>query len=252
MKRRLQTRHNRNAAVPAVGVFAPNRRDGGAPAEGFTLMELLLAMGVSAVALAAINALFFSAIRLRETALDAVDNALPMEQALTVVRRDLQGVMLSPSTNRVMSGDFRVGDIGSVGFSESVNIELYTTTGALRDHEAWAEVQRVTYRLRDSKDRSSAGKELVRGVTRNLLATITPMPDEQVLLTNVKMLEIECYDGFQWRNTWDSTQNDTNLPVAVRMRILPVEPPANPQPIELLVPIQVQATANETETEEAP
>jgi len=215
-------------------------------------MELLLAMGVSAVALAAINALFFSAIRLRETALDAVDNALPMEQALTVVRRDLQDVMLSPSTNRVMSGDFRVGDIGSIGFSESVNIELYTTTGTLRDHEAWAEVQRVTYRLRESNDRSSAGKELVRGVTRNLLATITPMPDEQVLLTNVKMLEIECYDGFQWRNTWDSTQNDTNLPVAVRMRILPSVPPANPEPIELLVPIQVQVTANETETEETP
>ncbi|MBM3860107.1 MAG: prepilin-type N-terminal cleavage/methylation domain-containing protein [Verrucomicrobia bacterium] len=221
-------------------------------AAGFTLMELLLAMGVSAVALAAINALFFSAIRLRETALDAVDNALPMEQALTVVRRDLQDVMLSPSTNRVMSGDFRVGDIGSIGFSESVNIELYTTTGTLRDHEAWAEVQRVTYRLRESNDRSSAGKELVRGVTRNLLATITPMPDEQVLLTNVKMLEIECYDGFQWRNTWDSTQNDTNLPVAVRMRILPSVPPANPEPIELLVPIQVQVTANETETEETP
>jgi type II secretion system protein J len=220
-------------------------------ATGFTLMELLLAMAVSAMVLAAINALFFSAVRLRESVLDAVDNALPLEQALTVVRRDLQGVMLSPSTNRVMSGDFRVGEVSSYGLSQNVNIELYTTTGTLHDNEPWADVQRVTYRLRDAADRSSGtGKELVRSVTRNLLATITPTPDERVLLANIATLEIECYDGTQWRNTWDSTQQDTNLPVAVRMRILAAEPPPNPQPIELLVPINVQTTTNQTETGE--
>lgn len=219
---------------------------------GFTLMELLLAMAVSAVVLSAVNALFFSAVRLQATAQDAVDSGLPREQALTVVRRDLQGVMLSPSTNKVMAGDFRVGDVSSYGLNQTVNIELYTTTGTLREMEPWAEVQRVTYRLRDSADRTSAGKELVRSVTRNLLATITPTPDEQVLLANINTLEIECYDGMQWRNTWDTTQTDTNLPVAVRMRLLTAEPPANPEPIELLVPLSTQVTSNQTETSESP
>ncbi len=221
-------------------------------AAGFTLMELLLAMAVSAVVLSAINALFFSAVRLQATAQDAVDSGLPREQALTVVRRDLQGVMLSPSTNKVMAGDFRVGDVSSYGLNQTVNIELYTTTGTLRELEPWAEVQRVTYRLRDSADRTSTGKELIRSVTRNLLATITPTPDEQVLLANITTLEIECYDGMQWRNTWDTTQTDTNLPVAVRMRLRPAEPPANPQPIELLVPLSTQVTTNQTETGESP
>jgi type II secretion system protein J len=219
---------------------------------GFTLMELLLAMAVSAVVLSAVNALFFSAVRLQATAQDAVDNGLPREQALTVVRRDLQGVMLSPSTNKVMAGDFRVGDVSSYGLNQTVNIELYTTTGTLREMEPWAEVQRVTYRLRESADRAGKGKELVRSVTRNLLATIAPTPDEQVLLPNINTFEIECYDGMQWRNTWDTTQTDTNLPVAVRMRLLPAEPPANPQPIELLVPLSTQVTSNQTETSESP
>jgi len=220
---------------------------------GFTLMELLLAMGVSAVALAAINALFFSAVRLRETVVDAVDRALPLEQALTVIRRDLQGVMLSPSTNRVMSGDFRVGDVSSIGFSDRVQIELYTTTGVLREQEPWAEVQRVTYRLREAVGQNSgAGKELVRGVTRNLLATITPVPEEQVLLSHLAALEIECYDGMQWRSSWDTTQSDTNLPVAVLFRIHTAEATPETRPIELLVPIQVQVSAQETATEETP
>ena len=34
-----------------------------------------------------------------------------------------------------------------------------------------------------------------------------------------KTLEFDCYDGSQWRNTWDTSAGDTNLPVAVRVRI---------------------------------
>ena len=220
---------------------------------GFTLIELLLAMAVCAVVLAAINALFFSAVRLRESTVAAVDATLPVEQALNAVRRDLQGVMLSPSTNKIMSGSFRVGDIGALGLAENVNIEIYTTTGVLRDAEPWAEVQRVAYRLRESAGRA-AGKEFVRSVTRNLLATITPTPDDQLLLTHVANLEIECYDGTQWRDSWDTTQSDTNLPTAGRFRIQLAGATSDEtrarQPIELVVPISLQTTTNQTATGE--
>ena len=220
-------------------------------AAGFTLIELLLAMAVCAVVLAAINALFFSAVRLRESTVAAVDATLPVEQALNAVRRDLQGVMLSPSTNKIMSGSFRVGDIGALGLAQNVNIEMYTTTGVLHDTEPWAEVQRVAYRLRESTDRTTAtGKEFVRSVTRNLLATITPTPDDQLLLTNVANLEIECYDGSQWRDSWDTTQSDTNLPTAVRFRIQLAGTTSDEtrarQPIELVVPISLQTSTNDT------
>jgi hypothetical protein len=117
-------------------------------------------------------------------------------------------------------------------------------------------VQRVIYYLRTPAESTATGKELIRGVTRNLLATLTVTPDEEMLLSNVKNLEIECYDGSQWRNTWDTTESDTNLPVAVRFRIEQASHIPNLEPLELLVPISVQITTNEaavseTETETA-
>src|SRR5437879_6245089 len=59
----------------------------------FTLMEMLLALAVSAIVVAAIGGVFYSALRLRERTAAAVDQAAPLRQALAVIRRDLQGVL---------------------------------------------------------------------------------------------------------------------------------------------------------------
>ncbi len=218
---------------------------------GFTLIELVLAVGVCAIVVTAVGGVFFSAVRLRESTTRTVDEALPLEQAVVIVRRDLQGLMLTPSTNKVMAGDFRVGDITSFGLSQNVSIEMYTTTGTLHENEPWAEVQRVTYGLRDPADRTQPGKDLIRSVTRNLLSTVTPTPSDQLLLGGVNTLEFECYDGSQWRNTWDTTQSDTNLPVAIRLRLqLSGSTPDDArrqQPIELLVAIDPQISTNLTQ-----
>jgi hypothetical protein len=55
-----------------------------------------------------------------------------------------------------------------------VDIELYTTTGALRADQPWSEIQKVTYELRLPADRSQPGRDLIRSVTRNLLAPSPP------------------------------------------------------------------------------
>jgi len=217
---------------------------------GFTLMELVLAMGICAIVLAAINAIFFTALRLRETTSRAVDESLPVEQALTTLRRDLQGAM-PPSTNGIMSGDFRVGDITSLGLNQNVSIELYATTGALHDNQPWGEVQRVTYELR-SAGATATGRDLIRSVTRNLLATITPAPDDQWMMGNVQSLDFDCYDGTQWRTAWDTTMGDTNLPMAVRVRIqLAGNDAGNRQPIVIVVPIDTQTHSATNQTQGA-
>jgi len=215
---------------------------------GFTLMELVLAMGICAIVLAAINAVFFSALRLRAVTIQAVDETLPVQQALATLRRDLQCAM-SPVTNGMLSGDFKVGDVTSLGLNQNVNIELYTTTGALHENEPWAEIQRVTYELRPSAAGASApGKDLVRSVTRNLLSTIIPTPDDQRMMGNVASMDLDCYDGTQWRNTWDTTAGDTNLPMAVRVKIQLAENGGgvspNQQPIVLVVPMDTQSRTN--------
>lgn len=217
--------------------------------DAFTLMELVLAMGVCVIVLTAINAVFFSALHLRESTVQAVDESLPVQQMLATLRRDLQNAM-PPSTNGVLSGDFKVGDVTSVGMSQNVAIELNATTGALHEYEPWGDVQRVTYELRNPAVRATAtGKDLIRSVTRNLLATITPTPDDQWMMGNVESLVFECYDGSQWRNTWDTTLSDDSLPIAVRVRIQLAGNTSGDagsrQPIEIIVPLSSQSQTNQ-------
>jgi type II secretion system protein J len=207
----------------------------------FTLIELILAVGVTAIVFVAINGVFFAALRLRERATTAIDASLPVQQALSVLQRDLAGA-LPPTTNGIFAGGFKVGLVTSTGLNQPVAIELHTTTGALRANEPWGEVQRVTYQLRLSADRSAPGKDLTRSVTRNLLSTLTPLPQDQWLLGGVESVQFLCYDGTQWRDSWDTTIADTNLPTAVRVLIelAGQDGAGESESIELVVPIDAQ------------
>lgn len=229
-------------AAPCHGNRRPARRRG-----GFTLIELILAVGMIAIAMAAINGALFGAIRLRDRTVDAVETAIPVNQAMTIMRRDLLSVMPAGGT---LSGDFKVGQITSPGVTETVNLEMYCSNGALRTNEPWGDVQRVTYELKSPVNPAmmGGGRDLVRSVTRNLLATVTPTPKEQVLLNGVDSVEFLCFDGSTWQSVWDTTLNNTNLPVAVRVKIHPhVAFSASIEermPLELLVPIITLSATN--------
>jgi general secretion pathway protein J len=211
----------------------------------FTLIELLLGIGIMAIVLIAINAVFFSTMRLRESVTNAVNETLPIQQAISIVRRDLQGAV-PPATDGIMTGDFRVGGVTTAGVGTPADIELYTTTGTLRENEPWGEIQKVTYQLRQSANREVPGKDLFRSVTRNVLATMVPQPEDQFMMGGIESIQFSCFDGSGWYDTWDSTVT-TNLPSAVRVRILMANPGGSgtPRPIEMLVPIDSQSRTNQ-------
>jgi len=213
----------------------------------FTLIEMILAIGVAAIVLIAINTVLFAALRLHAVTADTVDAATPVDQTVTFLRRDLQcAVPPTNGTSKVLSGDFRVGNVSSSGVAEPVAIEMFTATGALSDSAPWADIQRVTYELKDSADRSDTGKDLVRSVARNLLPLTTPAVEDQIMLSGVASIKFSCFDGAQWEDTWDTTSLNTvntNLPVAVRVDIQ-MSGNENAQPIEILVPIDSQSRTN--------
>jgi type II secretion system protein J len=217
----------------------------------FTLIEMILAVGVAALVLAVIGSAFFAALHLREVTQAAVDGAAPVDLALAVMRRDLQCVVTPTNgTSKILSGNFRVGSLTSPGVSQPVAIEMFTATGALRDNAPWGDIQKVTYELKDPADRNAPGKDLYRSVTRNILAATTPDVQDQWMLGGVQNIEFSCFDGSQWSDSWDTTgvtSVNTNLPVAVRVRIqLAGNNSANTQPIEILVPIDSQSRSNAT------
>jgi general secretion pathway protein J len=215
----------------------------------FTLMEMLLALAVSAIVLAGIGGVFYSAIRLRERTAALVDASAPIHQALAFLRRDLRGVM---PPGGILEGDFKIGAISS-GMAQGYGLQFSTSTGIIRDDVPWGDIQDVAYELRDPTERSyTGGKDLIRSVTRNLLPTTTQDAEEQRLLGNVQSLEVACFDGTDWRDSWDSSMGDTNLPVAVRVRIqLATDNSVNVrdrQPIEMIVPLTTQSRTNATQT----
>jgi type II secretion system protein J len=215
----------------------------------FTLIEMVLAIGVASIVLIAVNAVLFASLRLRDTTTDMVDAATPVDQAVTFLRRDLQCVVTPTNgTSKVLSGDFRVGNVTSLGVSEPVAIEMFTATGALSVNAPWGDIQRVTYELKQPTDRNATGKDLVRSVVRNLLTMTTPEVQDQLMLSGVENIKFTCFDGAQWQDTWDTTgmtSVNTNLPLAVRVDIqMTGNSGASAQPIEIVVPIDSRSRTN--------
>jgi type II secretion system protein J len=219
-------------------------------ADAFTLIEVLLAVGIFAIVLFAINTVFFSALKLERATNHAVDARLPLNQALAILRRDLQGAVQPVTNSYLLTRDFKSGGRSGFGSTASTSLEFYTTTGVISDDAAWGDLQKVRYELVQSTDRvNSKGQELVRIVTRNVLATSTVQEEEQSLVGDIESVEILCYNGSDWRSTWDTSAGDVGLPQAVRVRVqLAVENQTaklSREPLELFVPITTVALTNQ-------
>src|SRR6266480_4592833 len=63
------------------------------PQRGFTLLEILLAILVFSIVLAAIHTVFFSAFRLRNKTSEAIERSLPLQQTLAIIKRDLANLV---------------------------------------------------------------------------------------------------------------------------------------------------------------
>ena len=233
-------------------------------AGAFTLIELLLTIVIFAVILASINAVFFGAMRLRQKSADASVKALPLELTLSTLRRDLAGI--------VKPGGTYAGILDSAaniqGLNEqNVGTEIFTTSGVFRDPQPWAEIQKVAYVLRDPTNRlGTVGRDLVRVVKRNLAPAAEEQPEEQRLLSEVNRIDFSFYDGTSWRTSWNSTNDLTTLPRAIRVEITleaerlqgaEAQTPRTVnsqfrQPIQLVVPVMVAAVTNQTASAEDP
>jgi len=221
--------------------------------KAFTLIEMLLAVAICAIVLLAINGVFATAVHLRDKTSSAVEEALPVNRALDILYRDLKGAV---GPGGFLAGDFKCGvqatgaTMGLSGEAGSAGLDFYTSTGTLTDQAPWGDVQEVFYELKAPADQNQTGMDLVRCINRNLLATTQQTPEIQWLMGKVQTLEFECYDGTQWRNTWDTSAGDTNLPVAVRVRLQlaarPGEDAGKAQPLEMVVPLVSQTRANLT------
>jgi general secretion pathway protein J len=227
------------------------------PAPAFTLIEVLLAVSIFSLVLVAAHTVLFGALGLRNRTTLALDRSLELEQALALLKGDLANLAL-PGT---LAGELQTTPASNTSTNErpessSTSLpgqsspDFYTTSATVDPYVPWSELQRVTYRLLDPTNRTAQGKDLYRLVVRNLLpASSQDVPDEQWLLGGVQSIFFQFYDGTQWRDDWDSTAETNKLPAAVLVRLQTVpldEGGPLPAPIELVVPVQIQAPTNTT------
>lgn len=216
-------------------------------------MEILIAVVAFSIVLAAINGVYYSAIRLRNKTTANLEQALPLEHAAAIIRRDLANLVLPGGT---LSGALQTSSTSNNVMGQA-SPSFYTSSGIIDETSPWGDVQRVSYLLIDSTNRAN-GRELVRSVSRNLLPVLQDQPEQQPLMTGLQNIAFLFYDGSQWRESWDSTTPDlttglsNSLPKAIKVQLqLLTEGTGSGRqreaPIELVVPIIVQARTNQTQ-----
>ena len=198
----------------------------------FTLMEVLIAIAVCAIVLAALNTVFYSSIRLHKNTLAAMDEATPVENTFVTIRRDLVNIVAPSRTNYALQSTM----VSQPQFGQ-ITPDIYTATGQIDGLNPWGDVQKVAYGLVASADGTS--RDLVRLVSHNLLATTTETPEQQWLLGNVRNIAFHYFDGTQWAETWDTT-TQSNLPAAIK-----VDLDVNNNLMHMVVALDTQARTNQ-------
>lgn len=183
---------------------------------GFTLIELILALAIAATLGLVVYSALASGFRARDVVSDQIDLARESAVLLDLVEQDFASVVTpasSSSTATTLNGPF-VGYPLSAGASAEAHSVSFCTLqrDAKTDRDA---VQRVELILASSNSQVS----LTRRVQRNLLATALPEPEEEVLSRRVAAFTVRYYDGNGWIETWDSTQQEDRLPVAVSVTV---------------------------------
>src|SRR4051812_27608323 len=87
-----------------------NRLSPGGPG-AFTLLEVMLAIVIFSIVLAAIHTVFYAAVQLRNKTTQAVEQAIPLQQTLAIIKRDLANIVLPGGT---FAGEFQTSQTATI------------------------------------------------------------------------------------------------------------------------------------------
>ena len=186
----------------------PSRRS-----SGFTLLEVILAVAMTAIVTTALFTTMSGAFNTRRQAEDHLSGRDSARAVMHILRDDLQCV---PPVGGRISGIFMGEDASGMNSSDADALTYITANPKLKSAQDLADLRGVELRLLKSSDDPDY-YVLGRMITGNLLATITPEPELQVLARRVVSMNIEYFDGNDWLNEWDSIERDNTLPAAIEV-----------------------------------
>lgn len=179
---------------------------------GFTLLELLVALGIAAIILIAATTTLFSLNQAQQQADQQMEGQRAMRNSVDLLRRELESVLFSPQDKRLR---FQLQDRDFYGKPASI---LSFTTVAPPLEAKVSDQMIVIWQVaeRDGKLR------LVRGSRDYFSRDDLERPDYP-LLERIDSFLVECFDGSKWVRSWDTELNRA-LPRRLRVTIgLPMQ-----------------------------
>lgn len=217
-------------------------RRAGRRSSAFTLLELLLAMSMTAMLALSLYLSMNAAWRSQRLAESTTEPVRAAAIAAEIVKQDLESAL--PPTG-LLAGPFigtRQGEVGSE--ADVLEFHCIGSDGPWESRQIAEGVRRVELSLRTDVD----PPQLVRRVTRNLLAPVLEAPEEEVLCRNVRSFALRYFDGTSWQDEWDSTVLGNILPLSVELTLRMAPPTGHGDGNEVvrIVPLACAAAASTT------
>ncbi|MDB5299919.1 MAG: hypothetical protein JWO87_1582 [Phycisphaerales bacterium] len=185
------------------------------PRPGFTLLELVIALTLSAAMAAVMVVSLGVAFKARRAAERAVGPARTKEVVMQYLRDDF---LCALPPRGQFAGSFIGTNLQDGRGFDGDDLTFYTTTASPFHTEGTnGEIKHVE--LTVYQPTGSDDYVLVRRVWNNLLSPTQENPDEEVICRHVTAFNLRYFDGTAWQDSWDSTQQSNALPLAVEVTL---------------------------------
>ncbi len=207
-----------------VALANPNQKG----CRAFTLLELLMASAAFAMIVLVMKVTLMGSLSLRNRSQERMDALNLRMRVMDIMEKDLRQCLLKGTP---FAQEF-LGDSQGQGLTRNDQLTFYTASGVIQTNLPWGHLQKISYYLQQPpsglQQEEEEGWTLYREVTRNL----APAGEVEILMTpqplarGVHSLTFQYYDGEYWQETWDSSTEEAELPLAVRIRLtfLPENP----------------------------
>ena len=174
---------------------------------GFTLLELLVAMSLLVIVVAALYSTYFGLMRGRDTAVAGMESRRELRETLDLIRREISSAIYVVGDKKL---HFIVEDRDNFGKPAS-NLDFTTLAPPVSGSQPLSDQQAVAYRsvVED-------GKLMLMRQSKDIFLTPDPVPYPQV--EELEGFLVECLNGDKWIKSWDTELNH-GLPVTVRITL---------------------------------
>ncbi|HSU68523.1 MAG TPA: type II secretion system protein GspJ [Tepidisphaeraceae bacterium] len=193
-----------------------NLRGRGLGRAGFTLLELVVALMMVAVLALSLYATIRIAFKAQNAAESAIEPSRTAELAMGFIRQDIQNTLAPHNPDQYSSqfqylaGAFQGQNSGGASGADG-DLNFFSTADMKQHVSGNGEIKQIE--LTTEVPQGSSQKCLVRKCSRNLTVEQQPPPyDEEILVRGIESFNLRFFDGTDWQDTWDSTDQNGDLP----------------------------------------